>query len=227
MATRILVINGNSSSHITSIIRREAKLGALEVARVRCISCANAPKLIQSRSDNMKSAAAMLALVKAGRKNYDAIVVAVSLDTAVQALRTIVQVPVIGMTQAAFLCAGVIGPRVGAVVFGKHLARTYRELFAKHVSPAARLVVLESRLVPTEVMSPERIDSHILADLFGLVSRKHVDSIVIVGAALAGTARRLQPYCPVPLLDGISCGVLLAAAVRNASPPDSGPRRSS
>lgn len=39
------------------------------------------------------------------------------------------------------------------------------------------------------------------------------DAVVLGGAALAGLAPRLQPRAPVPLLDGIACGVRLAEAL--------------
>ena len=37
--------------------------------------------------------------------------------------------------------------------------------------------------------------------------------MIIAGAATAGMSRRLQPQTPVPLLDGVACGVRMAEAI--------------
>ena len=43
--------------------------------------------------------------------------------------------------------------------------------------------------------------------------------MILGGAALAGFAARMQPEAPVPLLDGISCGVAMAEALVKLAVP--------
>jgi Asp/Glu/hydantoin racemase len=44
--------------------------------------------------------------------------------------------------------------------------------------------------------------------------------VILGGAGLAGLAARIQPRCPVPLLDSVEVGARVALAVLDRIPPD-------
>src|SRR5260221_258461 len=48
-------------------------------------------------------------------------------------------------------------------------------------------------------------------------------SVVLCGAALAGTARRLQHALPVPLIDGVACAVRMAEMLARSAYPRARP----
>ena len=50
-------------------------------------------------------------------------------------------------------------------------------------------------------------------------SASYSTAILICGAALAGTAQRLQAAVPAPLVDGIACAVRMAEALVRAGYP--------
>ena len=46
-----------------------------------------------------------------------------------------------------------------------------------------------------------------------LIEQNHAESIVVAGAALAGLIDKVQAEVPVPVVDGIAAGVVLAEAL--------------
>ena len=52
-----------------------------------------------------------------------------------------------------------------------------------------------------------------------LVEQDHAESIVVAGAALAGLIDRVQADVPVPVVDGIAAGVVLAEALARLGRP--------
>src|SRR5947209_2026439 len=61
------------------------------------------------------------------------------------------------------------------------------------------------------------LDPPIIAAAERLVAQG-ADAVLLPSAALAPVARRIQPRLPVPVLDGIACGVKLCEAVAGLAP---------
>jgi allantoin racemase len=53
----------------------------------------------------------------------------------------------------------------------------------------------------------------IVAEARVLVEQDMVDVVVLIGAVMARMVARVQPHLPVPVLEGVSCAVMLAEAL--------------
>ena len=208
---RILVANANTTEAITARCAEAARGAASPGVEIVAGTPRFGPAVISSGLENAIAAHGLLELLAEHAGRVDAVVLAVSLDTALDAARQMMPCPVVGMTEAACLAALMLGPRFGLVTFGG--VDSYRQLIAQH-GLAGRC----SGLVGVD-FTPQRA----LADPEGAVRAGGegvarlvdggADAVVLGGAALAGMEPGLRAGCPVPLLDGMACGVRMAEAL--------------
>lgn len=215
---RILVANANTTEAITARCAEAARAAASPGSEIIPATPRFGAAAISTRAENIIAGHALLELLAEQAGRVDAVVLAVSHDTALEAARQIMPCPVIGMTEAACLVACMAGARFGLVTLGG--TETYRELVARH-GLSTRLAALEGLpATPQEaVADPARVEAMLEESIARLVAQG-ADSVILGGAALAGMAARLS--APVPLLDGIACAVKLAEAMVGLALPRPG-----
>ncbi|PZW45916.1 allantoin racemase [Humitalea rosea] len=205
---RILIANANTTQEITELCAAAARSAASPGTEIVPATPRFGPAVISSRAENIIAGHALLELLAEHAGTVDAVVLAVSHDTALEAARQLMPCPVVGMTEAACFAACLVGARFGLVTFGG--IETYRERIGQHglAGRLAGLVGVEA--TPQETLAdPAGVEVKVLAGIMALVAAG-ADAVVLGGAALAGMAPRLQGRTPVPLLDGIVCAVRMA-----------------
>lgn len=208
---RLLIANANTTEAITELCAAAARAAASPGTEVVPATPRFGPAVIATRAENAIAAHALLSLLVEHAGQVDAVVLAVSHDTALEAARQLMPCPVVGMTEAACLTACMVGGRFGLVTFGG--VEMYRERITQHGlwGRCAGLAGVDA--TPQAALAdPEGTDRLVLTALLRLVE-EGADSVVMGGAALAGMAPRLQAQVPVPLLDGIACAVRQAEAL--------------
>jgi allantoin racemase len=208
---RLLIANANTTEGITGLCAASARAVASPGTEVVPATPRFGPAVIASRVENVIAGHAVLELLAGHAGQVDAVVLAVSHDTALEAARQLMPCPVVGMTEAACLTACLLGGRFGLVTFGG--VETYRELIARHGLSARLSGLAGVDATPPEVLSnPEGVAQKVLAAVRELAAGG-ADAVVLGGAALAGMDRRIAAESPVPLLDGIACATRLAEAL--------------
>lgn len=98
-------------------------------------------------------------------------------------------------------------PRFGLVVLGRNNAQPFRELVESYglVGRLAGIAALEDRL-----RDPDALHLPVVDAARGLVDQGGAETIILAGAVMAGLPYTLEGRVPVPLVEGIACGVLLA-----------------
>lgn len=222
---RILLLNGNTSESITQALLTEAQHNTAPDTVVFAAKCTRGAEVIASRSAEVVAAHAMLEQVAAIKEPFDAVLVAISYDTAVSALRELLDVPVVGMTEAACHIATMVGSRFGVVLPGARNAAFYRErIVACGFEPRlAGMRVIDSSAAAI-YKDPESYLELIRNASQALVDEESCDALILAGAALVGLNRKIQADIPVPVIDGIACGVgILESLVRlNFPKPQAG-----
>jgi allantoin racemase len=218
---RLLVLNANTSDFVTETVGTAARTFASPGTEIVLATGAFGARVITSRSEHAIAEHAAIDILARQADGCDGILVAVSYDTAVRAAREFTGLPVLGITEAALMAAMACGTRIGLVTFGKRVTTLYRELIAAHgwSSRLCGIRTIESG-APYAAGDQGEVDREIVAAALGLVARDDAEAIVLAGAVMAGRSRSLEAQVPVPLLDGVRCGVpMLEAMVRI------GPRR--
>jgi allantoin racemase len=206
---KILLINGNTSDAITASMARVARAVASAGTEVIAVTAEFGARVVSSRSENAIASHAVVTAAAQHHEGCDAVLVAISMDTGRDALRELMPIPAVGMTEAAALVACTLGSRFGVVTLGKRTVPMYEELIAGY-GLERRLAGIEAvDIATTGYDETQRIQSGI-TELAARLIERGAEVIVLAGAAIAGQHRELQADIAVPLLDGITCGVHLA-----------------
>ena len=216
---RILLLNPNLTAAVTESCAAAARAVAAPGTEIVPVTGEFGARIINSRAENAIAAQMVLMLAARHAPQVDAIILAVSYDTALYAVRELLDIPVVGMTEAAMLTSLMVGARFGLVVFGTPW------LYREHVAAlglSARFAGLRSidRSAASVYSDPAAVRGAVVEAARALAVEDEADVVILCGAAMAGMARQLQPQADVPLLDGMSCAVpLCESLVRMKLPP--------
>ncbi len=129
---RILVINSNTTDSVTDRIGAAARAVASPGTEIEAVSAPFGLPLIVTRADWLVAGPATLAALAARRGTYDAAVIACFGDPGLDAAKELVDVPVLGISEAAFHAACMLGRRFGVVSFTAALRPMFEECLAHH-----------------------------------------------------------------------------------------------
>lgn len=207
---KILLVNPNLTQAVTDRVLQAARAAARPGTELEAVTGRFGPQVIGSRAENALAAHGVLELVAQHAPGCDAVVLAVSLDTALWACRELLDIPVVGMTEAGLHTAALLVPRFGLLTYGQRLVPVYREL-VDGCGLLGRLAAIGAVDVTPEMTfsEPDRVRAAVQAEAERLVDQG-AEAVLLAGAAMAAMAPELQPALPVPLLDGVACAVGLA-----------------
>jgi allantoin racemase len=217
---RLLVVNANTSEIVTEKVAAQARASASPGTEIVAVTGRFGARVIGTRAEHAIGEHSTLALVAEHASSCDAVVIAVSYDTGLCAARELLNVPVVGMTEAGLLTACMLGGRVGVVTFGRRVRPLYEELVTAY-GLSARIAgwrTLESTAA-YQRGAHETLDAELIAAANDLVERDGAETVLLTGAVMAGVPARLQSAVPVPLIDGIDCAVRQAELLHRLGAP--------
>lgn len=217
---RILVVNSNTTDSVTQRIAAASRAAASPGTEIEAVTAPFGLPLIVTRADWLVAGPATLAALAARRGTYDAAVIACFGDPGLDAAKELLDVPVLGISEAAFHAACMLGRRFGVVSFTAALRPMFEECLAHH-GLGARCAGF--RMGPPFAGDPGRVAEE-RADLIADLCRQSVEqdgaeAIILAGGPLAGLAPMLAPRVAVPLVDGTAAAVRLAEAMVGLAPP--------
>lgn len=219
MACRILVVNSNTTDSVTSRIADAALAALPEGCTVETVSAPFGLPLIVTRADWLVAGPATLAALAARRGSFDAAVVACFGDPGVEAAKEMFNVPVIGISEAAFHAACLLGRRFGIVSFTAALKPMFEDCLER-AGLTARCAGF--RMGPAFAGDPGRVAEErrdmILELCRASIEQDGAEVVILAGGPLAGLAPLLAPDVAAPLVDGTAAGVRLAAALAGLAP---------
>lgn len=208
---RLLLINPNTSAHITARLAASARRAMVAGDLLSAVTAADGPAVVRGAEGLREAEISALALAAAHAADHDAIVLGISLDGAAPGLRErFPQMPVVGMTEAALLTACLRVSRIGVVTLGAALLPLYLQRIAE-VGVASRVVGVEAPEAPAAFeagagdVSPAVLDC--LAEACDRLRHDGAQAIVLAGAVLCGYAPALQARSGLPVFDGVACAV--------------------
>src|SRR3712207_3329710 len=98
---RILLINGNTTPFVTETAAAEARRSCRADTEITAVTATFGAAIIATRVEHAIAEHAMVELAARHAGESEAVLVAVSYDTGLRALRELLPVPVVGMTEAA------------------------------------------------------------------------------------------------------------------------------
>ena len=211
---RHLYLNPNSTDAMTKAVAAVARQALPEAEMLGWTNSAG-PPAIQDPEDGAAAVAGLMALLPMAREvAADVIVIACFDDTGLAALRAAAHCPVIGIGQAAYHMASLLGQRFSVVttlavsvpVIEANIAQGGFQPLCSRVRPSG-LGVLE-----VEQASAATLDR--LTDEIETAAREDDVSLAILGCAgMAPIASALQSRSSLRLIDGVQASALLASAL--------------
>lgn len=211
---RILVVNSNTTEAVTARIHGAATAAAPPGTTVHSVSAPFGLPLIVSRADWLAAGPATLAALAQHGAECDAAVIACFGDPGLDAAKELLGVPVLGISEAAFHAACMLGRRFGVVSFTAALQPMFEDCLEHH---GLRGRCTGFRMGPAFDGDPGNVAEErrgLLLDLVRqCVAQDGAEVVILAGGPLAGVAAALQPQAAVPLVDGVAAAVRLAAAM--------------
>jgi allantoin racemase len=211
---RILVLNANTTDFVTQTAATEARRVASPGTEIVPVTADFGAAIVATRTEHAIAEHAAVVLAARHAAGCDAVVIAVSYDTGLKALREMLPIPVVGMTEAALLTACTLGGPIGLISFGRRVWPIYRELIAGYgLSGRIAGHRVSDNTTAYKPGDTTALDAELVTAAGGLVEKDGAESIVVLGAVMAGAARRIEQRVPVPVLDGMRCAVPQAEAL--------------
>jgi allantoin racemase len=213
-AVRLLAINPNTSAEVTEAFVAAARRCAPDGVRIDGVTGRFGARTISTEAETVIAGHAALDLAASHAAGCDAVILAISFDTALRALREVLPVPVVGITEAALAAAG--DRPVGVVLFGAVSEPLYERLIAGYGATPVGFEAIEIASA-ADYLSPAAKDRAV-ADACNRLAARGAEAVVICGAAIVGMAARLAGAVKVPVFDGSAAVALALQAVQAAAP---------
>jgi len=216
---KLLLINPNTSQSVTQLIEAEARRAAAPDTEISAMTAPFGVAYIETRFESLIGAYATATVAAEHCNRFDAIVVAAFGDPGIDGLREALDIPVVGLTEAALMSACLLGKRFSIVAISRRITAWYRECVAANglLDRLASIRCLDQPLQDIGRVQDdhtERLKSLCLST----VDDDGADVIIIAGAPLAGLARTIKDQIPVPVVDGVSSAVCHAQTLVSLAP---------
>lgn len=207
---QVLLINPNTTESMTRGIGAAARSVAGRATEIIAVNPEDGPASIEGYYDEALSVPGLLDEIRK-RPDLDAYIVACFDDSGLDAARSLVEAPVIGIGEAAYHMASLISTRFAVVTT---LARSVPALEQNLVryGLASRCVGVRAASVPVlelEQIATEARD-RISAEIERAVRDSGAEAIVLGCAGMADLAASLARAHGLPVVDGVTAAVKLA-----------------
>lgn len=208
---RLLLINPNTSTHITERLASSARTALGPHDTLTAVTADGSPQVVRSAEDLAQANLNAVALADHHAAQHDALLLGISLDGAAVCLRErFPALSIVGMTEAALLTACMRAERIGLLTLGASMLPLYQHRVAE-IGLATRVVAYAAPEAPLAFgiqaagAAPEVLD--LLVPACVQMRQTGAQVIVLAGAVLCGYAQALQARCAMPVLDGVDCAV--------------------
>lgn len=219
---KILVINPNSDEEMTRVIERNARNFANGEYEVECITNETAPAFVTTYNDIAETMPGLKKIIQEKEKDYDAFVIACHGDPNLDLLKELCDKPVIGVGEASLKLASMLGHKF-SIIMASDKGIPNKELMIRRygvVDSFASFAVANNG----EGFNWQNQDNLIAA------ARKAIDEdlseVIVLGCAGMGhVAGKMQEILNVPVLDGVTCALIIAVGLVKAGLSTSKVRR--
>jgi allantoin racemase len=213
---KITLINPNTSQAMTAKIAAAGREVAGPGVDIVGVCPVDGPMAVESHVDEAYASVAVIDLIRRDQLEggSDAYVIACFGDPGLDAARELVDVPVIGIAEAAMHIATVSGRSFGIVTTLSRTLGRAQDLLHRYGFERACVAAYGSGIpvLALEDSDPEDFDA--LAGWCERVVREDGADVVVLGCAgMADLCHRLSDRVGVPVIDGVAAAVGMAAAM--------------
>ncbi|MCK0137853.1 aspartate/glutamate racemase family protein [Aliiroseovarius sp. F47248L] len=212
---KILVVNPNTTASMTKKIGAAANAVARPDTEIIATNSQSGPASIQGFLDIATCVPGLLEEV-ARHPDVDAIVIACFDDTGLDAVRTMVSVPVLGIGEAAYHAASMIATKFSVITT---LSRSVPGLENNLMRYGLAEKCMRVRATDIPVLKLEEGDpatmTKIRSEIREAIDQDNAEAIVLGCAGMADLMAQLSEEFGLPVIDGVAAGVTFAEALVN------------
>ena len=212
---RILIINPNTTARMTEAIGRAGRHAASAGTEIIAVNPADGPVSIEGYYDEAFSVPGLLAEIAKGEAiGVSAHIIACFDDTGLEAARCASLAPVIGIGEAAFHLASMLGHRFSVITtLSRSIAAIENNLLKYGLaSRCARVRACELPVLSLDDPASDAV-TKIRAEIELAKQEDRAEVIVLGCAGMAELAARLSTCHGVPVIDGVASAVKLAESL--------------
>jgi allantoin racemase len=208
---RLLLVNPNVTQAITDTMRAEACRVASPGTELTAVTARFGTRYVENRAEAAVAAHAVVETLAEHGRGCDAAIIAAFGDPGLAAAKELMDIPVVGVSEAALLIAYLLGRRYSIVCLTPRLRTWYMECAREH-DLAARMASVRAldRPVPDSPQAREALREPLVEACQRAIEEDDAEVIIVGGGPIAGLAREIADRLPVPTLDGVGCAVRLA-----------------
>jgi allantoin racemase len=212
---RILVVNPNTTATMTEKIGHAARAVAAAGTEIFAVNPPDGPVSIEGYYDEAFSVPGLLGEIAKGEAlGVSAHIIACFDDTGLEAARSLAAAPVIGIGEAAFHLASMLGHRFSVVTtLSRSIAAIETNLMKYGL--ASRCARVRASEVP--VLALDDPSSNAAAQIGAEIERAKIEdraeAIVLGCAGMADLAAELAATHGLPVIDGVAAAVTLAESL--------------
>jgi allantoin racemase len=209
---RVLVVNPNTTASMTAQIRVAAEAAAGPGTVVDCVNPAMGPASIEGYYDEAFALPGLIEEMIAGeRRGADAAVIACFDDTGLDAARTALTIPVVGICEAALAAAGMLATRISVVTTLARSIAPIEGLVRRYgFSERARVHAVD---IPVLGLEEAGADDLLRGAVREAIAADHSDAVVLGCAGMARLGAELTAEFGMPVVDGVGAAVRFAEAL--------------
>lgn len=210
---KLLVVNPNTTVSMTDKIAAAARQVARPETQIVAGQSHRGPASIQGFLDVATCIPGLLEEI-GNHRDVDAIIVACFDDTGVDAVRCLVDVPVLGIGEAAYHAASMIATRFSVITtLSRSVAGLETNLMRYGLSrKCARVRATDIPVLKLEEGDPCTLD-RIRAEIATAIDQDRAEAIVLGCAGMADLMQRLSDEFGLPVIDGVASAVCMAEAL--------------
>lgn len=212
---KILVINPNTTASMTKKIGEAARAVARPDTEIIATNSQSGPASIQGYLDVATCVPGLLNEV-AQHPDVDAIVIACFDDTGLDAVRTLVSVPVLGIGEAAYHAASMLATKFSVITtLSRSVPGLENNLMRYGLSQKCAAVrATDIPVLKLEEGDPATLEK-IRAEIRTAIDQDQAEAIVLGCAGMADLMTHLSEEFGLPVIDGVAAGVTFAEALVN------------
>ena len=211
---KILVVNPNTTDSMTKRIGAAAQSMANKDTVVTAVNPVMGPVSIEGYYDQSFSVPGLLEEIGKGHAEaYDGYIIACFDDTGLDAARSLVPEPVLGLCEAAVHTASFLGGRMSVVTTLKRSVPAIHTLVARYgVAHRCTVRVAEVPVLALEDPESDAVE-RIREEIRLAVTQDHAETVVLGCAGMVDFAKALTAEFGLPVIDGVAAATKLMEAL--------------
>ena len=213
---RMLIVNPNTTESMTRKVETVAKSAARSDTEIIATNPKSGPASIQGFHDAAACVPHLLEVIKE-HPQVDAIVIACFDDTGLDAARCAVNVPVIGIGEAAYHVASIVANKFSVITtLGRSVPGLETNLMRYGLDRrCVKVIATEIPVLKLEENDPATLDK-IKSAIKETITNDKAEAVVLGCAGMTDLMDLLTREMGIPIIDGVTCAVTLAEGLFSA-----------